>query len=632
MLKGQLGISAAILAILLTIGGFFLISSDGNQQGDQMARKQAVRAYHTARRMLELDSQRSRALAQHYARMSQAYFKATRRYQTAVSEQVAKAASAMEEDWSPDFVALVNTQRIIVWSQLNSTVTKTGTPVTYATNRVMDVKWVTSVLTGRGDANIDSGPLPFQAVTEGSIRGVAVPLLGAGKVPIGALVLAWKGRSDERQIKAMAEQFRDKLVPEKVDVVPLLLPKQKIDRNLEAMLRDEFPEDIKKKHGVNAAFIGLLDRRGILVARSDKSRLYLGKRLKPKSLALQTARAQHETTTEVWLKEEVQDVTADDEKAEDVRPEILRVGVAPIMGADDKLQGVLLLAWEVGDVYAMKLKKMSGADMVFFHQKTLSTTTLKSASAAKLSGVPRSNQGPGQWKAPSDKTLSLDNQTWYAAAASIPASRGFSFVVLSSVDQAQDRFGYARVMVLVLGGVLVVVILLVSWLLRRYFIMQISELEKGVADIVAGNMEHTFGVPARETEGLAYILNVLMAQLLGRPEPGEEEESEEGEGAAGPQLRFSLGPLPDRPYRPGDSQLIPRLDEDKESYYQRIFKEYLAAMQELGEDTAGFELAAFRGKLEVNERMICARLKCSEVRFSVVAGEEEVVLQPYPVA
>ena len=136
---------------------------------------------------------------------------------------------------------------------------------------------------------------------------------------------------------------------------------------------------------------------------------------------------------------------------------------------------------------------------------------------------------------------------------------------------------------------------------------------------------------SRETEGLAYSLNVLMAQLLGRPEPGEEDE-EEGENSGGPQMRFSLGPLPDRAYRPGDSQLIPRLDEAKDAYYQRIFKEYVAAMQQLGEETTGFELAGFRRKLEVNERMICARLKCSEVRFSVVAGEEDVVLQPYPVA
>ena len=55
----------------------------------------------------------------------------------------------------------------------------------------------------------------------------------------------------------------------------------------------------------------------------------------------------------------------------------------------------------------------------------------------------------------------------------------------------------------------------------------LDELENGVANIVAGNMEYTFGVPSSETEGLAYSLNVLMAQLLGRPEPGEEEDEED---------------------------------------------------------------------------------------------------------
>jgi hypothetical protein len=153
-----------------------------------------------------------------------------------------------------------------------------------------------------------------------------------------------------------------------------------------------------------------------------------------------------------------------------------------------------------------------------------------------------------------------------------------------------------------------------------------------VADLVAGNLEYQFGVPSAETEGPAFSLNDLLAQFLGRTAPDEEGEEGggEGESEAG-RITFSLGPLPDRAYRRGDSGMIPRLDEPRDTYFARIFDDYKAAMQNQGADTSAMQLAAFRIKLEVNERLICNRLKCQEVRFTVQSRDEGVVLQPYPV-
>lgn len=628
MIKGQIGYPIAVVAILATLGAYMMVRSDGNQQGERHARQSAEQGYHAVRTVLRLDGQAARAVAREYAVKSAAYFTAIRHYRKTAADEVARAVSQLEEGWTPDFIGVVSTKRTVLFSQLNSTVSKPMTPVDFATNRVVNTPVVVKALTGKGVSGV--GPFPWKHVLRSQIKVVAMPLYGAGRKIVGALLLGWQDKLDEPELKAHAEQVRNK-----VSVLRLLLGRVKADRNLVGMIAREFPPELLKKHGIKASFFGLLDRNGVLVARGDGSKLYLGQPLVPKSLAIQTARAQFEVTTEVWLKEALLNVQSGKKKKdEDVRPEIIRVGFGPIKGEDGKLAGVLLVAWELGDVQTARLKELAGLDVVFLHNQTLSSSTLKSASGGVLAAVPTSDQAPSAHKRPELKKISIGGGSYYGAGATIPmgGSKAFRFVVLGSVKSAQAPFGYARVIVLVLGLVLVLLILATNVLLRRSFILPLSELERGVADIVAGNMELTFGVPSRETEGIAYSLNVLMAQLLGRPEPGDEEEEEGGEGTGGPQMTFSLGPLPDRAYRPGDSQLIPRLDEDRETYLQRIFGEYVQAMQSIGEETTGFELAAFKKKLDVNERMICTRLKCSEVRFSVVPGDEEIVLQPYPVA
>lgn len=628
MIKGQIGYPIAIVAILVTLGGFMLVRSDGNQKGEEQARHAAEQGYHAVRTVLRLDGQAARAVAREYAVKSAAYFSAIKDYQQVAAAEVARAVSQLDEGWAPDFVGVVSTKRTVLFSQLNSTVSKPMTPVDFATNRVVNNPFVVKALTGKGVTGV--GPFPWKKVLRAGIKVVAMPLYGAERKIVGALLLGWKAKLDEAELRSHAEQVRDK-----VSVLRLLLGRVKADRNLVGMIANEFPPELFKKHGIKASFFGLLDRNGVLVARGDGSTLNMGQKLAPKSLAIQTARAQLEVTTEVWLKESLLDVQSDKKgKDHGVRPEILRVGFGPIKAKNGKLAGVLLVAWELGDVQTARLKELAGLDVVFLHGKTLSSTTLKSASGSALAAVPTSDQAPGQHKRPEVKRISFAGGAYYGAGATIPmgGSKTFRFVVLGSVHAAQAPFAYGQTLILILGLVLALLILATNVLLRRSFILPLSELERGVADIVAGNMEYTFGVPSRETEGLAYSLNVLMAQLLGRPEPGEEDEEEGGEGSGGPQITFSLGPLPDRAYRPGDSQLIPRLDEDRATYMQRIFGEYVQAMQSIGEDTTGFEISTFQKKLEVNERMICTRLKCSEVRFSVVTGEEEIVLQPYPVA
>ncbi len=632
MLKGHLGIVAAVVVIGLTGGGYALIASDGSKKADKSARNRVTSSYHAVRAVSELDAQAVKAHSQRYASRCGVIFNDLGIYRRTVAAEFAKRAAGLGEGWTPDFMAVLDRKNIVVWSQLNSTVTKSGTPTDVATNTRIRDAYVDKVKHKK--VPLAFGKLKLNGVLTAPLQTVAVPLLGAKNRVLMVVLLAWKGKTNKAEIKEKAVAFQNS-----VNVVVVIRDLKRVYANVDALLAHRFPKELKNKYGITGAFVGLLDTRGVLMRRSDgrTNSLYVGEKLAPKSEALYEARAQKYATTQIWPKEKILEAAGAKAKTEGgrPRPELLRVGFGPVTNNRNRLVGVLIVAWPI-DVHAshLKLSELAGAEVAILSNKELSSSSMKRVKAAALSGVKQTNLGPHQWVKPAISSVSMNGKTFLAAAGRLPrGGKGgaYSYVVLSSIDRQKEKFGYAKLMVLVLGVITALCFLVVGWMVRRYFILSLDELEKGVANIVAGNMEYTFGVPSRETEGLAYILNVLMAQLLGRPEPGEEDEDEE-EGSGGPRILFSLGPLPDRAYRPGDSQLIPRLDEDRPTYFKRIFGEYLQAMQDLGEDTAGMEIEAFQRKLDVNERMICARLKCSEVRFSVVPGDEEVVLQPYPIA
>ncbi|MFH2006335.1 MAG: MXAN_5187 C-terminal domain-containing protein [bacterium] len=631
MLKGRLGIAAAVVVLGLTFGVYALVSGDGSKKADSASRARVTSAFYAVRTVMDLDAQAAKAHAAHYANLASSIFDRLEKYQTTVAGELAQNAATLGEGWSPDFMAVLDRSNIIIWSQLNSTVTKAGTPTDYATNLRVSEPYVDSVK--RGEAPVAFGKLKLNGVLNAPLTTVAVPLLGSKKRVLMVVLLAWKGRSDAEELKSKAIAFRDR-----VNIVPIIKDLMPLKQNIEALFTQRLPEELKSKQGIKGAFVGLLDMRGVLMMRSDWStnKLFVGQQLAPQSKALYEARAQLQATTEVWPKSKILESSAPSAKsgAAAQGPEILRVGFGPVLNQENKLVGVVIVAWFC-NVQQNHMGELSGAEVAFLSGNQLSTTSLKRVSGKLLSSVPQTNFGPLQWDKPKIKSLMIGEETYLAAAAKFPRSGNqdsYSFVVLASIEKAKQPFGFGMMMIIIFGAIVALGFIVVGLLIRRYFILPIDELEKGVADIVAGNMEHTFGVPSAETEGLAYSLNVLMAQLLGRPEPGEEDEEQGEGGSGGPRMLFSLGPLPDRAYRPGDSQLIPRLDEDRPTYFKRIFQEYLDAMKGLGEDTTGMNVEALQKKLEVNERMICARLKCGEVRFSVVPGEEGVVLQPYPIA
>jgi hypothetical protein len=118
-----------------------------------------------------------------------------------------------------------------------------------------------------------------------------------------------------------------------------------------------------------------------------------------------------------------------------------------------------------------------------------------------------------------------------------------------------------------------------------------------------------------ELDGLANGLNVMLARLLGRPEPGEEEFDEEGNPIMQGRVEFDEGD--GSAALAPDPELAALAQESEPDYYKRVYTEYLAARRASGNpDEVSFE--NFIAKLKVNEGKLKAQYQCRAVRFRLV--------------
>ena len=121
----------------------------------------------------------------------------------------------------------------------------------------------------------------------------------------------------------------------------------------------------------------------------------------------------------------------------------------------------------------------------------------------------------------------------------------------------------------------------------------------------------------------------MLARLLGRPEPGEEEFDDDGNPIVPGRVEFDEGDEAPQAKAP-DPDLAALAQEAEPDYYKRVYTEYQAARKSVGQpDDVSFE--NFIAKLKVNEGKLKAQYQCRAVRFRVVTKDNKVSLKPVPI-
>jgi hypothetical protein len=202
--------------------------------------------------------------------------------------------------------------------------------------------------------------------------------------------------------------------------------------------------------------------------------------------------------------------------------------------------------------------------------------------------------------------------------------------LLAPAERHVPEHAAAGRMILVLGAIALVLALGAMWLSSRRILDQVDELEVGVAEIINGNLERTFRPVGADLDGLANGLNVMLARLLGRPEPGEEEMDDDGNPIVPGRVEFEDEDSAAPPADSSSAELANLAREPEPDYYKRVYTEYVDARRATGSpDEVSFE--GFIAKLRVNEGKLKATHQCKAVRFRVVTKDGKVTLKPVPI-
>lgn len=331
--------------------------------------------------------------------------------------------------------------------------------------------------------------------------------------------------------------------------------------------------------------------------------------------------------------------------------QLMKVGIAPVTDPEAPINpkdvegvsiiGAIVVAYAQTATATQRDSALLGTEIAYFDgDRVLASSFTRggsvedTAKAAQLTKLIESKQvGEGAAK----QKITIGDEEYLAAAVRMPRSATKALpadypaitagaIVLAPISETGNTSGTVQLFILLLGGGALAIAMLGLYLSHRRLVAQVDQVEAGVTEIINGNLDRTFRPVGPELDGLSNGLNVMLARLLGRPEPGEEEFDEDGNPIMQGRLEFEEGE--DKPTI--DPDIAALAQESEPDYCKRVYTEYVAARSATGKpDEVSFE--NFIAKLKVNEGKLKAQYQCRAVRFRVVTKDGKVSLKPVPI-
>lgn len=322
---------------------------------------------------------------------------------------------------------------------------------------------------------------------------------------------------------------------------------------------------------------------------------------------------------------------------------MMRVGVASVVDPEApnaKPVGAVVVAYSQTAREAQRQAAMFGAQVAYYDDARVYATSFVRSSAeedtakraelaTQLRGLGAVTGKPARISVEGVAYAVATTKIWTAGSRQLPPELekvAFSAAVLAPMTDV-GGLGDIKKYVLFVGLGALAISMLGLYLVHRRLIAQIDQVELGVTDIINGNVDRTFRPVGLELDGLANGLNVMLARLLGRPEPGEEELDDDGNPIVQGRVEFDDA---DAARGSADPELAALARESEPDYYKRVYTEYQAARRGIGQpDEVSFE--NFIAKLKVNEGKLRAQYQCKSVRFRVLTKDGKVSLKPVPI-
>jgi hypothetical protein len=313
-----------------------------------------------------------------------------------------------------------------------------------------------------------------------------------------------------------------------------------------------------------------------------------------------------------------------------------RVGAAPIRSRAGTVAGALIIGYVASENDAASDREKLGVNVAYFLDGKIHASSFKKESgesaeekslAAQLFDGARLAEGVVAGTQSRPQLIKIGPDDYIAAAGSLPGNLTRSksgFVVLAPLTSGAS--GTIELLVFVLGLVSLLAAVGAAVLTAMRFLQPLDRIETGVAEVINGNREFVFDTPSKDFEGLENGLNVMLARLTGRPDPGDEDEGG-GQSRWGGELTVdtaATGPQT-------SPELLALTQEPEEQYLKRVFDEYAAARKQTSEGVEGLTFEGFAQKLKQNEANLKKKYNCSMVRFKVVVKNNQTTLKPVPI-
>ncbi len=334
---------------------------------------------------------------------------------------------------------------------------------------------------------------------------------------------------------------------------------------------------------------------------------------------------------------------------------LFRIGIATVVdvpgatGGSGKILGAVIIGQALGSRAAAEQAAALGTAAAYFDGDRVFATSFghgngdnKAMQDALTSVLPQLGASvvppPHDGDRPTPARVAAGGERYLAMAvrmprlASIELPAGYpavtaSLLVLVPETREIPEHGKAGHLVLLLGALALLAAVAGMFLASKRILDQVDQVELGVAEIINGNTERTFRPVGAELDGLSNSLNVMLARLMGRPEPSDDDYDEDGD-ATPSQVEFTEA---SRAHSAAEAELAALAGEPEAAYYQRVHQEYRDAREAAGSPDP-VSLESFTAKLRVNEGKLKAQHHCKMVRFKVVAADGKVTLKPVPIA
>jgi hypothetical protein len=384
----------------------------------------------------------------------------------------------------------------------------------------------------------------------------------------------------------------------------------------------------------------VVDETGHAVARNGARNVMFGKALIPAmpalGLALKTGNSNHD----VWL--------------EDEQKKVLQAAIAPIHADSGTVLGALIVGYDLSNGLAASEGKLLGVDVAFIVDNKVYSSSLEGTGSrdlreflfgpnlASTKSVLSNQQSPSQaWR------VSLAGQEYTGMTARLPMAPSVpvAFAVLGNRTLAGQVANTANV-ILIMMVVCALLVIGYGLAIGTAIMRPIEEIEEGVLAVINGKTDLRLETDSAELGGLAFRINQLLNVLTGTEEASEDEEgkisvppseghwkdAEFSDGRAQTGNVGGSGPATGGAAAEevvDDPAVAAKLaGESEDDYNERIYREYVAAKQALGENVASIPKDRFCQRLKGRGDALLQKHGCRMVRFQVDTVDNQVVLRP----